>query len=316
MRLIFLGSSEFAIPTLRWLAESEHEVAMVVTQPARTAGRGRRVTPTPVHALSKELGLEVFEAEDVNDSQAVSRIQSVGARLGLAISFGQKLGPELLATLPSGCVNLHASLLPKYRGAAPINWALVHGEQRTGVTVFKIVQRMDAGPILTSRWSMIKPEETAGELHDRLAAVGVDAVQAAFALYEGDADPEGAPQVEAEATKAPKLTKKGGIIDFDRPAEAVANHIRGMTPWPGARTCYESKNGRWENVAIIRARKAESPEKPAVAPGTIDARRYVAVADGFLEVLELKPSSGRTMTWPEYVNGRHVCEGDKFVAPS
>jgi methionyl-tRNA formyltransferase len=315
MRIVFIGSGEFALPTLRWLAQSEHEVPLIITQPARPSGRGRKTTPTSVRTLADTLGLEVLETHEVNAPELISRLRSLDARLGLMIAFGQKLGDELLGTFPAGCINLHASLLPKYRGAAPINWAIARGEERTGCTVFRVVERMDAGPILVSRWTAIKPEETAGELHDRLAAIGVDAVGAALALYEGDALPEGTLQNEDEATTAPKLKKSDGFVRFDRPTQTVIRHIHAMTPWPGAACRFQSAEGRWEKVALTRVRKAEDPTSSTTTPGTIDKRRYVAALDGFVEILEIKPSSGRIMTWEDYVNGRHVAAGDSFVSP-
>jgi len=315
MRVVFLASGAFAQPTLRWLAQSQHEVALVVTQPAKGSGRGRHVTRTPVRALADELGLETLEAEDVNAPDVIGRLRALEARVGLVIAFGQKLGPELLGMMPGGCINLHASLLPKYRGAAPINWAVVRGDEKTGCTVFRITERMDAGPILVSRWTEIKPEETAGELHDRLAGIGVDAMKAAVELFEGADIPAGTPQDEREATHAPKLTKADGAVDFDRPASGVAHHICGMTPWPGASARFESGDDRWENVTFLRARRAQDPYAPTDPPGTIDARRYVAARDGFVEILEVKPSSGRSMTWQDYVNGRHVSPGDRFATP-
>ena len=166
MRIVFLGTGAFARPTLKWLAQSGHQVVLVVTQPARPSGRGRRLVRTPTGALADELGLEVTETPDVNDPEVVDKLRALDARLGLVIDFGQKLGPELLNLMPGGCINLHASLLPKYRGAAPINWAIVNGEERTGCTVFRVVERMDAGPILVSRWTAIKPEETAHALRE------------------------------------------------------------------------------------------------------------------------------------------------------
>jgi methionyl-tRNA formyltransferase len=321
MKLIFLGSGAFACPTLRWLAQSDHQVPLVITQPARGAGRGRHTTRTPVAAIAAELGLETLEAENVNDPAIIDRIRSLDARLGLVIAFGQKLRAELLASLPGGFINLHASLLPKYRGAAPINWAIVRGEEKTGCTVFRIVEKMDAGPILASRWTYIKPEEAAGELHDRLAGVGVDTVNAALDLFAEGTTPPGTPQDDTQATLAPKLKKSDGVINWDQHARDVVNHIHGMTPWPGATTQYESTEGRWEKVTITRARVAEdvatlSSAQPSrdVAPGTIDDRRYITTRDAFVELLELKPSSGRLMTWPEYVNGRHVKAGDRFTS--
>lgn len=259
--------------------------------------------------------MDTLEAEDINTPDVVDRIRSLHARVGLVIAYGQKLGPQLLSATPGGFINLHASLLPKYRGAAPINWAILRGEERTGCTVFRVAERMDAGPILVIRWTAITPEETAGELHDRLAGVGVDAVDAALAMYEGDAMPEGTPQDEAEATRAPKLEKRDGFIRFDRPTAEVAKHIWAMTPWPGATAHYRACDGRWEKVVITRARAAESTSAPDVTPGAIDERRFVAAQDGFLEILEIRPSSGREMTWKDFVNGRHVGPGDKLMTP-
>ena len=316
MRIVVLASGAFALPTLRFLAQSDHETPLVITQPARPSGRGRRVTPTEVRKPADELGLTVWEVENVNHPSVIHEIQSLNVRVGLVIAFGQKLRAELLNSLPAGWVNLHASLLPQYRGAAPINWAVVHGEERTGCTVFRIVERMDAGPILTSRWTDIKPEETAGELHDRLAGIGVDAVQAALDMFGGDALPEGTPQDESQVTHAPKLKKADGFVRFDNGAVAVARHVRGMTPWPGATARYQSKEGRWERVTLLRIRPAEASSKPSIPPGTIDERRYVAARDGFLEILEIKPSSSRVMTWEDYVNGRRVQPGDMIVTPS
>lgn len=316
MRLALLASGAFAEPTFNWLTQSEHEIALVITQPARKAGRGMHKTSTPVAQLATERGYETIETKDVNTPSMIEKLRSLDVTLGLVIAFGQKLGPKLLELWPGGCINLHASLLPKYRGAAPINWAIVRGEERTGCTVFRIESRMDVGPILSSRWTQIKPEETAGELHDRLAAIGVDVVDAALQLYQDGVIPEGTSQNDTLATQAPKLKKKDGLIDFHRSTIEVANHICGMTPWPGATARFESRDKRWEDITIIRARLAEDYSKNAssMEPGYIDARRYVATSDGFIEILELKPSSGRMMSWPDYVNGRHVSEGDKILA--
>lgn len=313
MRIVFLGSGEFAVPTLRWLAQSGQEAPLVVTQPARTAGRGRKVAPTPVAVAARSLGMDLLEVENVNEPDMVRRIADVRPRLGLVVAFGQKIGAQLLSIPFGGFVNLHASLLPRYRGAAPINWAIARGEERTGCTVFRLVERMDAGPILSSRWTLIKPEETADELHDRLAGIGVDAVQAALALFADDHVPSGEPQIDAEATLAPKLRKSDGVIDFRRPARDVVRHVLAMTSWPGASTTYRSKDGRWERVLVCRARVAEDPARADLPVGTLDSRLLVAARDRFIEILELKPSSGRMMTWPEYVNGRHVSAGDRFT---
>lgn len=316
MRILFIGSGAFAVPTLQWLARSQHEMPLVVTQPARPSGRGRRTTRTPVAAVADELGLETLDAHDINEPGVVERLRDLQARLGVVIAFGQKLGPHVLAAMSDGCVNLHASLLPKYRGAAPINWAIIRGERQTGCTVFRVVERMDAGPILATRRTDIRPSETAGELHDRLADLGVTAVQDALALHESDSVPAGIPQNEAEATYAPKLKKSDGYVRFDRPATQVVNHVRGMTPWPGAAVRLQAADGRWERVSLIRARAVHDSSRPSLPPGVLDERLYVATADGFVELLDLQPSSGRIMTWTDYVNGRHLQPGDRLLTPA
>jgi len=316
MRVVFLGSGHFAVPALRWLDASEHQITLVITQPARRSGRGRKRTPTLVHSAATELGLEVFETEDVNTDNAVSTIRGTDSRLGVVVAFGQLLRGRLLGALPAGCINLHASLLPKYRGAAPINWAIVRGEEVTGCTVFRIVKELDAGPVLSTRQTAIGAGETAGELHDRLAVLGVDAVAEALAMFEGDNVPAGRPQDDTVATSAPRLKKSDGAIDFARPADVVLNHIRGMTPWPGAATRFQARDGRWENVTITRARCARGFAGPELPPGTIDGRQLVALPGGRLEILRLKPSGGREMCWGEYMNGRHVAEGDRFALPA
>jgi methionyl-tRNA formyltransferase len=326
MRIVVLASGAFAEPTLRWLAKGPHEIALVVTQPARESGRGRRVTPTPVRLLADELGLPCLEAENVNAPETVSKLWSLEARLGLVIAFGQKLGAGVLGAFPAGCINLHASLLPKLRGAAPINWAIARGERETGCTVFRLVERMDAGPILAQSAAPIGTEETAGELHDRLAELGVEVVRDSLALLERAETHPGKPQDESLATHAPKLTKADGVINFDQAGDIVVRHIRAMTPWPGATTTFHAADGRWENVTILRARSASPLDKgelgPAsplpkggqrgVSPGSLDDQLHIATGDGLLEVLEIKPSSGRAMSWQDYRNGRRVQPDDRF----
>ena len=207
MRMLFFGSGAFAVPTLRNLQQN-HDIAAVITQPDRPSGRGRKLTPTPVKERAQQLGLEVITAEQVNDESLVRRLLDFSADVGVVLAFGQKIGLPIRDSLPGGCINAHASLLPKYRGAAPFQWTILNGEEKAGVTVFKLVQRMDAGPILTTRWTSPKPEETANELHDRLAAIAVDAITGALELYATDPNPPGEPQDDAVATQAPSSGRK------------------------------------------------------------------------------------------------------------
>lgn len=313
MRLLFFGSGDFAVPTLRNV-QQKHEVAAVITQPDRPSGRGRKLTPTPVKERALQLGLEVITVEQVNEESMVRRLLDFGADVGVVLAFGQKIGPPICDSIPGGCINAHASLLPKYRGAAPFQWTIINGEEKAGVTVFKLVQRMDAGPILTARWTSPKPEETACELHDRLAGIAVDAVAGALELYATDPNPPGTPQDDAAATPAPKLKKEDSFIRFDRPAAELANFVCGMWDWPGARCRFTSNDGaRSEDVMLARARVAEG-QTAELPPGELDGRLLIATGDGMLELLEIKPAGGKLMTWPEFANGRHVKAGDRFIS--
>jgi methionyl-tRNA formyltransferase len=317
MRVVLFASGDFAIPTLRALtdpAHPGHEVACVVTQPDRESGRGRRTQPTPVRQAAEELGLRVLPCANVNEPAFLDELRKQDAALGLVIAFGQKIGGEARAVFPLECVNLHASLLPAYRGAAPFQWTIINGDEKAGVTVFRLVDRMDAGPIYTTRWTYVKEDERACELHDRLSRVGVDAVRATLDLLSENPNHEPAPQDEALATKAPKLSKQDGHLRFDRPAGEIANRVRGLWSWPGAKCVYQPADGpRSETVTLALARVGDRTAAGA-PPGTLDARRYVATADGYLEVLEIKPDGARLMTFQEFVNGRHVRAGDRMLA--
>jgi len=315
MRLIFMGSGAFATPTLRWLHDSEHQVAAVITQPARGSGRGRRVARTPVRAVADELGFRSIEVENINDQRVADEIQALDADLGLVIAFGQKIHQPLRESWPGGCINLHASLLPRYRGAAPINWAISKGETTTGCTVFRLVDRMDAGPILSATQTHIGGTETAGELHDRLAELGIETVRAALNKFADGHVPPGTPQDDSLATPAPKLDKNDGDIRFDQSARRIVCHIHGMTPWPGARAKFNSRLDRWENVTILRARVVEKASRKNIPAGTVTDEKLITTADEDFEILEIQPSSGRIMSWRDYVNGRQVGPGDRFTSP-
>ncbi|RIK66306.1 MAG: methionyl-tRNA formyltransferase [Planctomycetota bacterium] len=317
MRILFLGSGEFAIPTLRSITHDGHEVVAVISQPDKPRGRGKGVTPTPVKNEAMELGLPVLTPENVNAPEVVGRIRSLGAELAYVAAFGQKIGAELLGAFPAGIVNLHGSLLPAYRGAAPIQRAVMNGEEETGVTVFRLVEKMDAGPVLVRRRTGIGPDETADELHDRLSRIGCDAVRATLEILQKDPDIPGEEQDHARATMAPKLTKAEGRIHFNMPARKLAAIIRGLWSWPGANCRFQSADGRRDEIVTlaravaytIRTRPAESPDEV----GRINDMMRVQAADADLEILQIKPAGGRLMDWQDYVNGRHVAEGDRFV---
>lgn len=321
MRILFLGSGEFAIPTLRSISNEGHDIVMVVSQPDKPRGRGRDLSSTPLKEEAQRLGLPVVTPADVNAPESVAQLKSLGADLAYVAAFGQKIGAELLSAFPVGIVNLHASLLPALRGAAPIQRAVMNGLDETGVTIFRLVERMDAGPILVQRRTAIGPDETADELHERLSRIGCDAVRAALAELERNPGMPGEAQDAEKVSYAAKLTKAEGAIRFDLPAGRLANQICGLWSWPGAMCRYRSADGkRDEQVTIARARAYMIRTRAAASAeecGRINDMMRVQAADGDVEISEIKPAGGRLMSWQDFVNGRHVKEGDQFspIAP-
>lgn len=302
MKLVFFGSGSFGLPALSRLA-SRHEVVLVVTQPDRPAGRHRHVAPTPVAGLAADLGLDTLKAADVNDAAAVERIRGAAAEALVVIAFGQKLGPDLLRD--AFAINLHASLLPRYRGAAPVNWAMINGEAETGVSVIAISQRIDAGDVLARRAVAIDPDETAGELEERLALLGADLVM--DTLDSGRLEPIA--QDERLACRAPKLTKADGTVRFDQPAAAVQRRAHGLTPWPG---CTVSLNGR--RLKLLRVAVADESGQDA-APGELLPDGTIACAPGRVRLVEVQPAGGRAMPFDDYRRGRRLRAGARIETP-
>lgn len=317
MRVLFFGSSEFAVPTFESIRNDGHEIVAVVTRPDKVRGRGRRVSPTAVKKIALDCAVPVLTPANVNAADVLAEFKSLGADVGYVAAFGQKFGPELLEAFSAGMINLHASRLPALRGAGPIQWAVIKGLEETGVTVFRLVERMDAGPTLSSRRTAIGPDETADELHDRLARIGCDAVRPVLERLASEPDWPGEPQDESAVTHAPKLEKSDGRIDFAEPSEALARRIRGLWSWPGAHCRFVSADGSRDEIVILaRAIPYEGRTTPAEGPnhvGAITDVMSVKTVDGDLAVLELKPANGKLMTWQDFVNGRHVAAGDRFM---
>ncbi len=318
MRVLFFGSSEFAVPTFESIRDGGHTLVGAVTQPDRVRGRGQTMSPTPVKKMALSCDVPVFTPENVNTAETVEQLKSLGADVGYVASFGQKFGREMLEAFPAGLINLHASLLPALRGAAPIQWAIINGDAATGVTVFRIVEKMDAGPVLTQRRTAIGNDETTSELHDRLARIGCDAVRAALEALEADPNLPGDPQDASQATVAPKLKKADGRITFDQPAQTIARRICGLWTWPGASCRYVAADGsRDELVTLARAVRYEGQSSPAASPediGRLTDMMSVQVGDGELAILEIKPANGKLQSWQDFVNGRRVKPGDRLAA--
>lgn len=318
MRIVFFGSGEFAVPTFDSIRNDGHDIPLVVSQPDRPSGRGKKPTPTPLKAAAEGDGVPVITPENVNADDILQVIRDQNADLGYVAAFGQKIGHVLLHEMfPVGIVNLHGSVLPKLRGAAPIQWSVINGSHEAGVTVFRIVEKMDAGPILMTRQTAIGNDETASDLHDRLARIGCDAVRETFKMLEADPSTAGTPQDESLATKAPKLKKTDGHITFDAPAAALISRINGLWDWPGAICRFVSADGkRDERVTLARVRPYEGQSQAAAnedALGTITDMMALQARDGAIEILEIRPAGKNLMAWPDFVNGRHVQPGDRFA---
>ncbi len=300
LRIIFAGSGEFGLPTLRALIDAGHEIVQVVTQPDRPAGRGRAVTATAIGEVASSRNLPLIKTANINAEQFPS------ADLMIVIAFGQKIGQAVVHHARLGSVNLHASILPKYRGAAPINWAIIRGESVAGNSVIRLAQRMDAGAVLAQSSRQIGELETAGELHDRLSADGAPLVlQVVRDLADGRAVET--PQDEARATLAPKLSRESTRIDWSRPPVEIANQIRGMYPWPGCRVRLTDRDGgEIARVTLVRA-CAKSAQG---GDGTIGADLNV----GGVEIVELQPEGKRPMSLTAFRNGHRWEPGTKLQA--
>ena len=304
LQIIFAGSGAFGLPTLRHLVDSpEFDVVQVVTQPDRPAGRGKRLTPTPVGEFAEAAGLTLTKTEDVN------ALPLPPADAMVVIAFGQKIGPAAVNHARLGSVNLHASRLPKYRGAAPIHWAILNGERSAGNSVIRLAPRMDAGDVLAMSELAIGETETTGELHDRLAADGPGLIDRVLrALAAGTATET--PQDESAATAAPKLSRADADLDWTRPAAEVVRRINGLSPWPGCRVRLLDAVGReLDRLTLLRAAAASSSGEPgAVLPdGT------VAAGAGSVQVLEVTPEGKRPMPLDAYRRGKPWAAGFRLT---
>ena len=315
LRLVMMGTGAFAVPAFRWLAESPYEVVGLVTRRAEPAPHSRHKTrPNPMAEAAGELGLPVSPIADVNDSEGVALLQSLHPDLLVVCDFGTILSPDVLQVAPLGAINLHGSLLPKYRGAAPVQWAVYHGEPTTGVTVIHLTPKLDAGPILVQRETPIEPREDAVVLEERLAVLGVEAIADALEMLQAwdRRSPIGTPQDDALASRAPRLRKSHGRLDWSRSAEALERQIRAFKPWPGSTTWWERKPRQMLPLLVESACVFDRSATPA-EPGTVldagESCLRIATGRGILDVTELKPAGKRTMTAAEFLRGYRLSPG-------
>jgi len=315
MKIVYFGSGAFGLPTLQLLQASPHQLVGVVSQPDRPAGRGRHLEPTPVTAWALERQVPLWRTPDANAPESLAWSAARGADCFVVIAFGQKLGTALLTLPPHGAINLHSSLLPRYRGAAPINWALLNNDAQTGVTVLRVSPVMDGGDILAADRTPIGPAETAGELHDRLAALGAPLVrQVLDGLAAGTL--AGVPQDPAARTSAPKLSRAMAWVDFAQDAPRVAAHIRGLSPWPGCSVHLFDATGKLRTAATVLKCQANATQTahPPELQGHILADRTVACGTGAIELLQIQPTGKKPMDSRAFANGYGMAPGARLVS--
>ncbi len=310
MRTIFMGSAAFACPSLdRLISKRDIELAAVVTQPDRPRGRNLEIAACPVKSRVESLGIPVLTPVDINAPGSVAALRDCGPDLIVVVAYGQILKPAILSMPPLGCINLHASLLPKYRGAAPIQWAIANGERATGVTTQFMNERMDAGDILLQRTAAISPDDTAGSLHDKLASLGAGTLDETVAQIRSGTV-ERIPQEEADATFAPKLSKSDGRIDWHFPAAVLANRIRAFNPWPACHAEIPEGSGRMVKVLIARV------ERGSGVPGTVLAVTgdgpLIQTGDGAVRLLQVQPEGKKPMTGSDFIRGCRIAVGDRL----
>jgi methionyl-tRNA formyltransferase len=309
LRLVFMGTPAFAVNILKTLYAAKHDIALVITQPDRPRGRGHKAAFSPVKEAALSLGLEVAQPLKVREESFARRLKDLAPDVIVVVAFGQLLSPEILAIPPYGCVNLHASLLPRYRGAAPVHWAVMNGETVTGNTTMLMDKGMDTGDILLTDSLTIAEEETAGAVYDKLALSGSRLMKETLdKLSKGEITPRR--QDGALATYAPKLAKELEIIDWRAGSTAIVNKIRGLCPWPGAYadTCF----GR---LKIHAARRAAGDNNlfPGEVAGLSEEGFLVTTGDGLIEILSVQPENGKKMSARAFWQGRTLPEGGLFL---
>ena len=313
MRIVFMGTPEFAAVSLRELIKS-HEVTAVVTQPDRPAGRGKKLVPPPVKVVALSNNIEVYQPPKIRAKEFREVLSKIPADIFVVAAYGQLLPKEILEMPKYGAVNVHASLLPKYRGAAPIQWAIINGEAESGITIMQMDEGLDTGPMLLKETVAIEPHETGESLHDKLADIGAEALVKALELIaSGEANP--IPQDDALSTYAPMLSRDTGQIDWSKSADEIERLIRGLYPWPSAFSYLEG----FGNVKIVKAAVlTEESEYNKYEPGTIidiDSKKgfLVSTGSGILLARRIQVSGKKEMDVSVFLLGNDIQKGGKFI---
>jgi methionyl-tRNA formyltransferase len=308
LNIVFMGTPQFAVPALKALAQSRHSIALVITQPDRRKGRGLKIAMPPVKETALSLDIDILQPDAIRGADIYAKLEDVQPDLIVVVAFSHILPKAFIELPPLGILNIHPSLLPKYRGPAPIQWALINGETETGVSLMQMDEGMDSGDVLLTRKQTIHPEDTAGSMHDRLATVGAELlIETIEGLCAGHLHPK--PQDHQLATYAPLLKKKDGRIDWRQPANRIDCFIRGMTPWPGAHTFH---NGNRLKILKVRPQKADIEATPgSVVKGFADELR-IATSQGLILIDEIQGASGKHLAVADFLRGYALKPGDQF----
>lgn len=305
MKLVFFGTPEFAVLPLQTLLSSNHEILAVVTQPDRQSGRGRHMKPSPVKLEAQKAGIRILQPQSVKDENFISELKSFNPSAIVLVAYGQIL-PAAIIDLPKrGCINIHASLLPAYRGAAPVNWAIINGEKKTGITIMLMDEGMDTGPVLLQDEIEIRESDTTGTLYLKLSEIGADLLISLLNDLEGGSV---TPYAQTgEVSYAPVLKKTDGLLNWSRSAKDICNFIRGMNPWPGAYSYIEG-----ERIKLLSARPTDDNGPEGVIKKISKDELIVSAGNGAVSILELQPSGKPAMPIRAFLQGRKLKEGRRF----
>jgi methionyl-tRNA formyltransferase len=310
LKAVFMGTPDFAVPSLtKMIGDPEIEIVGVVTQPDRPRGRGNKMTPSPVKRLALDCGLDLFQPESINTPQSYSKVAEWDPEVIVVVAFGQILKPHILELPPLECINVHASLLPRYRGAAPIHWAVINGERKTGVTTMYMDQGMDTGDIILQEELAIGELETTGEVHDRLARLGADVLLRTLHLIREGQAPR-SPQDDSKASYAPLLTREHEVIDWGLSAAQIVNHIRGLNPWPGSFTTWKGKT-----IKLWRAHVWDNGKNAArgLAGQVVIAGKegiIVQTGKGLIAITELQMQNRSRLDAESFLRGNSMKPGE------
>ncbi len=305
MKIIFFGTPDFAVQPLKALMNAEHEVVAVVTQPDRRSGRGGHITSCPVKSEAKNAGLRIIQPDSIKRPGFITEIETLNPSAIVVVAFGQILPLEIINMPKYGCINIHASLLPKYRGAAPVNWAIINGEKTTGITTILMDEGVDTGPVLMQEKTEIKEDDDSSSLSKRLSKIGADTlIHTLKGLEDGSISPR---TQEGNATYARMLRKSDGAVSWTGTAEELFNHVRGLSPWPGAYGFLDS-----ERVKILKTVPAEGNGRPGVIEKITRDKLLVGTGRGLLSIVEIQPSGKPAMAVKAFLQGRKLSEGMRF----